>query len=81
MAIVSEAAVQATPEHRRPWVNAGALAKSLEPAMMLGAGLEGEALIDAMREAPGSEYLLIEDGGEIFGVLATADVNRVFTGV
>ncbi|MEU8361567.1 site-2 protease family protein [Nonomuraea sp. NPDC048882] len=81
VAIVSEAAVQATPEHRRPWVNAGALAKSLEPAMMLGAGLEGEALIDAMREAPGSEYLLIEDGGEIFGVLATADVNRVFTGV
>ncbi|MFI6634054.1 site-2 protease family protein [Nonomuraea fuscirosea] len=81
VAIVSEAAVQATPEHRRPWVNAGAVAKSLEPAMMLGAGLEGEALIDAMREAPGSEYLLIEDGGEIFGVLATADVNRVFTGV
>ncbi|MEV5891276.1 site-2 protease family protein [Nonomuraea fuscirosea] len=81
VAIVSEAAVQATPEHRRPWVNAGALAKSLEPAMMLGAGLEGEALIDAMRDAPGSEYLLIEDGGEIFGVLATADVNRVFTGV
>ncbi|MEU6713428.1 site-2 protease family protein [Nonomuraea sp. NPDC046802] len=81
LAIVNEAAVQATPEHRRPWVNVGSLAKSLEPSMVLGADLTGEPLIDAMREAPGSEYLLVEDGGEIYGVLATADVNRVFTGV
>jgi Zn-dependent protease/CBS domain-containing protein len=81
LAIVNEAAVQATPEHRRPWVNVASLAKSLEPAMVLDAGLTGEPLIDAMRAAPGSEYLLVEDGGEIYGVLATADVNRVFTGV
>ncbi|MFB4262059.1 site-2 protease family protein [Nonomuraea sp. GTA35] len=81
LAIVNEAAVQATPEHRRPWVNVGSLAKTLEPQMVLAAGLTGEPLIDAMREAPGSEYLLVEDGGEIYGVLSTADVNRVFTGV
>jgi Zn-dependent protease/CBS domain-containing protein len=81
LAIVNEAAVQAVPEHRRPWVNVASLAKSLEPTMVLAADLTGEPLIEAMREAPGSEYLLVEDGGEIFGVLATADVNRVFTGV
>ncbi|GAA3649949.1 hypothetical protein GCM10022224_010890 [Nonomuraea antimicrobica] len=81
LAIVNEAAVQATPEHRRPWVNVGSMAKSIEPAMVLDADLVGEPLIDAMREAPGSEYLLVESGGQIFGVLATADVNRVFTGV
>ncbi|MGW0803860.1 site-2 protease family protein [Nonomuraea sp. NPDC002799] len=81
LAIVNEAAVQATPEHRRPWVNVGSLAKSLEPSMVLAAALTGEPLIDAMRESPGSEYLLVEDGGEIYGVLATADVNRAFTGV
>ncbi|TYB70449.1 site-2 protease family protein [Nonomuraea sp. PA05] len=81
VAIVNEAAVQATPEHRRPWVNVASLAKSLEPRMVLAAGLTGEPLIEAMREAPGSEYLLVEDGGEIFGVLSTADVNRVFSGV
>ncbi|MCF6469890.1 site-2 protease family protein [Nonomuraea sp. MG754425] len=81
VAIVNEAAVQATPEHRRPWVNVGSMAKALEPSMVLPAHLTGEELIDAMREAPGSEYLLVEDGGEIFGVLATADVNKVFTGV
>ncbi|RVX42076.1 Zn-dependent protease [Nonomuraea polychroma] len=81
VAIVNEAAVQATPEHRRPWVNVASLAKSIEPAMVLDADLVGEPLIDAMRETPGSEYLLVERGGAIFGVLATADVNRVFTGV
>ncbi|HEX4814311.1 MAG TPA: site-2 protease family protein, partial [Nonomuraea sp.] len=81
LAIVHEAAVQATPEHRRPWVDVGSLAKSLEPTMVLAADLTGEPLIEAMRAAPGSEYLLVERGGEIYGVLATADVNRVFTGV
>jgi hypothetical protein len=81
LAIVNESAVQATPEHRRPWVNVGSMAKSLEPSLVLGADLVGESLIDAMREAPAGEYLLVEQGGEIYGVLATADVNRVFTGV
>ncbi|MDF2704503.1 site-2 protease family protein [Nonomuraea muscovyensis] len=81
LAIVNEAAVQATPEHRRPWVNVGSMAKSLEPSLVLAADLVGESLIDAMRETPAGEYLLVERGGEIYGVLATADVNRVFTGV
>ncbi|MBN6055574.1 site-2 protease family protein [Nonomuraea sp. RK-328] len=81
VAIVNESAVQATPEHRRPWVNVGSLAKSLEPSMILAADLTGEPLIDAMRETPAGEYLLVERSGEIYGVLATSDVNRVFTGV
>ncbi|MEU0570096.1 site-2 protease family protein [Nonomuraea sp. NPDC005983] len=81
VAIVHEAAVQATPEHRRPWVDVGSMAKALEPSLVLAADLEGEPLIDAMREAPAGEYLLVERGGEIYGVLATADVNRVFSGV
>ncbi len=79
--IVSEVAVEATPEARRPWVTAGSLARSLEPSLVLAADLEGEPLIEAMRGAPAGEYLLVERGGEIFGVLATADVNRMFTGV
>ncbi|WP_440066541.1 site-2 protease family protein [Streptosporangium sp. OZ121] len=79
--IVNEVAVEATPESRRPWVTAGSLARSLEPSLVLAADLEGEPLIDAMRESPAGEYLLVERGGEIFGVLATSDVNRVFSGV
>ncbi|GLW99691.1 site-2 protease family protein [Microtetraspora sp. NBRC 16547] len=81
VAIVNDAAVSATPEHRRPWVNVGSLARTLEPSLVLGADLEGEPLLDAMRGTPSGEYLLVERGGEIYGVLVTADVNRVFSGV
>nr|WP_308442317.1 site-2 protease family protein [Planotetraspora kaengkrachanensis] len=79
--IVNEAAINATPEQRRPWVNVGSLSRTLEPSLVLGADLEGESLLDAMRGTPAAEYLLVEQGGEIYGVLSTADVNRVFTGV
>ncbi|MFC6083821.1 site-2 protease family protein [Sphaerisporangium aureirubrum] len=81
IAIVSESAVTATPEQRRPWVTVGSLARTLEPSLVLRADLSGEALLDAMRGAPSGEYLLVERGGDIFGVLVTADVNRVFSGV
>ncbi|RBQ18944.1 site-2 protease family protein [Spongiactinospora rosea] len=81
IALVNEAAVEATPEQRRPWVTAGSLARTLEPSLVLAADLSGEELIDAMRETPAGEYLLVERSGEVYGVLATADVNRVFSGV
>nr|WP_084958334.1 site-2 protease family protein [Thermoactinospora rubra] len=81
IAILNEAAVEATPEHRRPWVSAGSLARTLEPSMVLAADLAGEPLLEAMRQAPSAEYLLVEHGGEVYGVLSTSDVNRVFTGV
>ncbi|MFB9963020.1 site-2 protease family protein [Sinosporangium siamense] len=81
VAIVNEVAVESTPEQRRPWVTVGSLARSLEPSLVLAADLSGESLIDAMRDAPAGEYLLVERGGEIFGVLATSDVNKVFAGV
>ncbi|WP_143020441.1 site-2 protease family protein [Sinosporangium album] len=81
VAIVNEVAVESTPEQRRPWVTAGSLARSLEPSLVLAADLSGESLIDAMRDAPAGEYLLVERGGEIYGVLATSDVNKVFSGV
>ncbi|GAB2488074.1 hypothetical protein GCM10027187_64220 [Streptosporangium sandarakinum] len=79
--IVNEAAVEATSEHRRPWVTAGSLARGLEPSLVLAADLVGESLIDAMRQSPAGEYLLVERDGTVFGVLATSDVNRMFSGV
>jgi Zn-dependent protease len=78
IAIVNETAVMATPEQRRPWVEAGALARTLEPSMVLSADLTGMALIDAVRQAPASEYLLVEPSGETLGVLATADLDQAF---
>ena len=81
LAIVSEAAVTATPPDRRPWVEAGSMARTIEPGVVLSADLQGMALLDAMRRAPSSEYLLVEPTGQVMGVLAARDLDQVFAGV
>ncbi|RJL36009.1 site-2 protease family protein [Bailinhaonella thermotolerans] len=78
LALVNEAAVTATPEHRRPWVTAGSVARTLEPGLTLPADLSGEALIEAVRRNPAGEYLLVEPGGGVYGVLSTSDLEHVF---
>ncbi|MFF5259609.1 M50 family metallopeptidase [Actinomadura viridis] len=79
--LVSEKAVTATPEQRRPWIEVGDLSRGLDDALTLPADLAGEELIDALRAAPASEYLLIETDGRVYGVLAAADVDRAFAGI
>jgi Zn-dependent protease/CBS domain-containing protein len=81
IAIVNETAVMATPPQRRPWVEAGALARSIDPSLVLNADLQGMALLDAIRRAPATEYLLVDSTGQVFGVLATRDLDQVFAGV
>ncbi len=80
-ALVSEAAVLATPEERRPWIEVGSLARTLSPEMVLSANLSGMDLLKAVQQAPTSEYLLIEPSGQVFGVLAAADLDLAFAGV
>ncbi len=79
--LVSEHAVLATPQQRRPWIEVGDLARGLEPDLTLPADLAGEDLVVAVRRAPASEYLLVEPDGHIYGVLAAEDVNRAFAGI
>ena len=80
IAIVNEGAVIATPEQRRPWIDAGSLARTLDPDMILSADLSGMDLIEAVRRAPASEYLLVEPSGQVYGVLATTDLDHAFAG-
>jgi Zn-dependent protease/CBS domain-containing protein len=81
IAIVNESAVMATPPQRRPWLEAGDMARTLEPSLVLPADLSGMALLDAIRRAPATEYLLVEPSGQVYGVLATRDVDHAFAGV
>jgi Zn-dependent protease len=76
--IVSEAALDATPEERRPWVATSVVARSLDDGLRLPAGIAGEDLVSAITRYPASEYLLVEEDGSVFGVLTTADVDRAF---
>lgn len=78
--IVSESAVQATPEERRPWIEVSSLARSISPGVVLAADLSGLDLISAVQSEPATEYLLIEPSGQVFGVLAAADLDLAFAG-
>jgi len=72
--LVSEAAVVATPEQRQPWVTVGTLSRALTPELVLDADLRGEALLDRMRSASASEFLVVDGSGAPLGVLLAADV-------
>jgi Zn-dependent protease/CBS domain-containing protein len=77
--LVVEAAVRATPAERRPWVPVSDLSRRLEPGHRVEADLSGEALIDVLTSRPASEYLVVEANGDVYGVLATVDVERALT--
>ncbi|MGW2784497.1 site-2 protease family protein [Streptomyces populi] len=78
LSLVREAAIVGVPEHRRPWVTVSNLAQDLTDGMRVSAELAGEDLLDALRASPATEYLVVEDTGEIYGVLSAADVERAF---
>jgi Zn-dependent protease len=75
--VVSEAAVLATPEQRRPWVAVGTLARRVEPGLQLDVGLAGEGLLAAMRATPASEYVTTDPATGEVRVLVAQDVAKV----
>ncbi|MGW1725085.1 site-2 protease family protein [Streptomyces sp. NPDC002306] len=78
LSLVREAAIVGVPEHRRPWVAVSGLAQDLTDGMRVSAELSGEELLDVLRATPATEYLVVEESGEIYGVLSAADVERAF---
>ncbi|MFF7355442.1 MULTISPECIES: site-2 protease family protein [Streptomyces] len=78
LSLVRESAIVGVPEHRRPWVPVSGLAQELSDGMRVSAELAGEELLDVLRATPATEYLVVEETGEIYGVLSAADVERAF---
>jgi Zn-dependent protease len=76
--VVNEAALLSVPADRRAWVPTSSVARTLDDGLQLPAGIGGEDLIRAISARPAGEYLLVDADGSIFGVLATADVDRAF---
>jgi hypothetical protein len=72
---VSEAAVQATPIDRQPWMSVSDLARPVEDGLVLSPSLGGEALVMAMQLTPASEYLVADTDGVLRGVLSSADTT------
>lgn len=74
--VVSEAAVVATPEHRRPWVPVSSVSRQLEPGLLLGPRLGGEQLLSALQATPASEYVVVDPATAEVTVLAAKDVAQ-----
>lgn len=77
--LVNETAVLATPEERRPWVPVSQVARSISDGLVLRVDLAAEDVITALRVTPASEYLVVDEAGAVYGVLATADVEAALT--
>ena len=77
-ALVSEAAVAAVPEQRRPYVEVSTMARPLEDGLELDPALSGDALVEAVRRTPAGEYLVRAADGP--RVLVAADLEQVAAG-
>ncbi len=78
--VVSEAALLATPDERRPWVPVSSVTRNVGAGLRLPVGIAGESLVAALGAHPAQEYVLLAEDGSVYGVLATADVDRALRG-
>ncbi|GGF34262.1 peptidase M50 [Marmoricola endophyticus] len=79
VAIVTEAALEAIPLERRPWLAVSQVSRTMEDGLRLSSDLDGEELLDAMSAHPASEYLLVDADGAVYGLLAARDVERALS--
>lgn len=77
-ALVSEQAVTAVAPAQRPWTTTGEVATTIAAGSILGVNDTGEEILAALRAHPASEYLVLDTTGQVYGVLAAADVDRAF---
>ncbi|MFF1819188.1 site-2 protease family protein [Kribbella sp. NPDC058245] len=79
-ALVSENAVAAVAENQRPWTTVSEVSTRIAAGHIIGVNDTGEEILKTLREHPASEYLVLDAAGSVYGVLATADIERAFRG-
>lgn len=79
-AIVTEAQIGEIPADRQAWTPLSTVARQLEPGLVLPIDLSGDALIDAVRATPASEYLVVHPDGSPAGILALSDLALTLKG-
>jgi Zn-dependent protease/CBS domain-containing protein len=77
-ALVSESAVNAVAQNQRPWTTVGEVATRIGAGHIIGVNDTGEEILSTLRENPASEYLVLDANGQVYGVLATTDVEQAF---
>ena len=74
--LVDETAAGSVPVDRRPWITVDQVARGLSADRVLPAELSGMDLVEAVREYPGSDFV-VTVGEDVLGVLRVADVVQV----
>lgn len=77
-ALVNEQAVAAITPGQLPWTSVSEVATRIGAGHILGINDTGEEILASLRSNPASEYLVLDQNGDVYGVLATADVERAF---
>ncbi|HIY41183.1 MAG TPA: site-2 protease family protein [Candidatus Nocardiopsis merdipullorum] len=80
LSIVHPSAADAIAKARRAWVPVSSVARSVTRGSMLSVELEGQELLDVLIAHPLPEYLVMEVGGGVHGVLRAVDVNAAMAG-
>jgi Zn-dependent protease len=79
-ALVDSRRVAAVPPQQRPWVQVADVARPLQQGMILPDSLRGTALLDAFRQHPAQEYLIVRADGQPAGILNAHEIARVLSG-
>ena len=66
----------AVPIERRPWVPASSVALSVADEATIPETLRGEPFIQVLADSSAAEHVVVDNAGEVIGVLSTADVER-----
>ena len=75
-AVVQESQVRRLDPAQQPWLTVADVARPLESGLILDDTLTGDALLEAVRNHPASEYLVVGADGTTRGLLATTDLAR-----
>jgi Zn-dependent protease len=75
-AVVHAEAAAAVPPERRDWVAVDDVARQVDPARALPAGMRGPEVLRAVQADPVGDYL-VTSGEDVVGILRVADLARV----
>ena len=76
LALLNDAAAEAVPPERRPWVPVDSLARTLDADHVVRADLRGADLLRTVQADPHGDYLVVR-GQDVIGVLRGADLNHL----
>jgi Zn-dependent protease len=79
-AIVDEVQIGAVPPERRAWTPVTAVARPLEPGLLVPDGIDAKALLRRMQTTPAHEYLVVRADGSAAGIITTRDFAQRLRG-